>query len=328
MTRLLRTAVVVVAVVAGELVARIPWAGRAPPPVHPGSPTGFEADEAGTERRAHRALREALEEGPLTILALGPLTNLAGVLTRHPHLLSNVESVVAVMGRRTGHVFHPAEGAGGGILFGHGPVFRDFNVARDPSAVSALVGTGVPIVLVPYDAARSVELGPDLLGRMTASGGPRAWVARRATGWLDHWRDDIGRDGFYPFDLLAAAYVLDPGAFRCAKVRAWTGRDPALPDAPWTGASLLVTQDPADIVDPSSVGEARYCPEVHERLSAALRRTLLLGLGIGTRDVSAALRSQARNPRWRRRRRRSRAGGENPAPRASPAFLRPDRGPD
>jgi hypothetical protein len=61
------------------------------------------------------------------VVALGPLTNLAAVLDARPELRSRVARVVAVMGRRPGHVFHPAEGAGGGLLFGHGPVFRDFN---------------------------------------------------------------------------------------------------------------------------------------------------------------------------------------------------------
>ncbi len=25
----------------------------------------------------------------------------------------------------------------------------------------------------------------------------------------DFWKEDVGRDGFYPFDLLAAAYMLE-----------------------------------------------------------------------------------------------------------------------
>ena len=42
-----------------------------------------------------------------------------------------VVRLVSVMGRRPGHIFHPSEGEGDGILFGHGPVFRDLNFDLD-----------------------------------------------------------------------------------------------------------------------------------------------------------------------------------------------------
>lgn len=45
--------------------------------------------------------------------------------------------VVAVMGRRPGHRFHPSQNvATGAMLFGHGPVFGDLNAVLDPKAVS------------------------------------------------------------------------------------------------------------------------------------------------------------------------------------------------
>ena len=77
-------------------------------------------------------LVKALDQGPLTLIALGPLTNLDAVLHGRPELRAKVGRLVAVMGRRPGHLFHPAEGEGkGGILFGHGPVFSDFNFEQD-----------------------------------------------------------------------------------------------------------------------------------------------------------------------------------------------------
>ena len=46
----------------------------------------------------------ALEQGPLVILAPGPLTNLATLFRGRPYLTSNVPQIVAVMGRRGGHL--------------------------------------------------------------------------------------------------------------------------------------------------------------------------------------------------------------------------------
>src|SRR3546814_931153 len=120
------------------------------------------------------------------------------------------------MGRWPGHLFHPAEGAGDGILFGHGPVFRDFNFEKDRAAATLVLGMRLPTTLVPYDAARNLSLTGADLARMEADGGAAAWVASRARGWLDFWKKDIGRDGFYPFDLLAGVYTVEPRLFDCA----------------------------------------------------------------------------------------------------------------
>jgi purine nucleosidase len=181
-------------------------------------------------------LRAALEQGPLTLLALGPLTHIAAVLSERPELRHNVARLVAVMGRRPGHLFHPAEGAGGGMLLGHGPVFRDFNFAMDPEAARQVVAMQLPTTLLPYDAARGVQLTAAELDRL---GRTVPWVVERSRGWLEYWREDIGRDGFYPFDLLAAAYVLEPSAFRCVSARMRVAEDRTM-WFPWRPEALLV----------------------------------------------------------------------------------------
>ncbi|HEU5039888.1 MAG TPA: nucleoside hydrolase [Gemmatimonadales bacterium] len=243
-----------------------------PPPVHRGSAKPL--DETRQPAAAGEALRRALEEGPLTIVALGPLTNVAAALQRAGELRRNVVRVVAVMGRRPGHLFHPAEGAGGGMLFGHGPVFTDFNFAQDQRAAAWLVGSGLPITLVPYEAARQVTLrGPDLdaVERASPAG---AWVVARSRAWLDYWKDDVGRDGFYPFDLVGAAYALAPELFDCADVRARVARDERLWG--WLGAppALMVGPDSSLQAESRAEGTARYCPG----LRPALYHRLMEGL--------------------------------------------------
>ncbi len=226
-------------------------------------------------RDAVAALRAALTEGPLLILALGPLTNIAAALEDRPDLWPNVARVVAVMGRRPGHLFHPAEGEGGGSLFGHGPIFRDFNFAMDPGAAAALLGMEIPIVLVPYVAAREIEITAPDLDALAAAGGAPAWVAARARGWLEYWREDIGRNGFYPFDAVAAAYVRDAGLLRCADVTAWVGDDPTMFVPFWNPPALLVAQSRRYVEDPQVIADARYCPAPADNLNATLREWLI-----------------------------------------------------
>lgn len=207
------------------------------------------------------ALAAALRAAPLTLLALGPLTNVAAVLRAHPELKSRIERIVAVMGRRPGHRFHPSEGARGGsspMLFGHGPIFSDFNVAQDRTAVRDVLNTGVPITLVPYDVGRRVVLGPRDLDRIAAVGSAGAWVAAASRDWLHYWEEDVGIKGFYPFDLVAAARLLLPARFTCAQVHAWLGRDPQLSLFDREPA-LLVTQDRPVPDHAIAQAPAQYC---------------------------------------------------------------------
>ena len=255
-----------------DLVERV--AGRSDILVHSGSPTALTAERTISVEPAHAALERALERGPLTIVGLGPLTNVAATLRKRPDLAGNIGLLVSVMGRRPGHVFHPAEGrSSSGILFGHGPVFRDFNFSKDRTSASIVLGLVERISLTPYEAAREVMVTRRDLARMR--GGPRAaaWLAERAGPWLDYWEGDVGLPGFYPFDALAALYVLRPQQFRCAKALAWIAKDDRLP-VPWrvalgsTGLLVGLESDRPQITRAS--GSVTYCGGVGDGLKDVL----------------------------------------------------------
>jgi inosine-uridine nucleoside N-ribohydrolase len=249
---------------AHELTALLRQEGASIGPLHRG------AAQAGDTASAPAvgALREALAEGPLTIVALGPLTNIAAALAGRPDLQRSVARLIVVMGRTPGHLFHPSEGEGDGMLFGHGPVFRDFNLELDPEAAARLLAMELPATLVPYTVARQVRLSGADLERLDAGGGSASWVASRARGWLGYWEEAIGLDGFYPFDLLAAAYALQPALFSCAPVQARVERDRTLWGRFYGPEALLVEELGERDTDTS--GEALYCPDsdarVHEWL--------------------------------------------------------------
>jgi inosine-uridine nucleoside N-ribohydrolase len=226
------------------------------------------------------ALQAALAKSQLTIVALGPLTNVAAALEGRIDLHPRVTTVIAVMGRRTGHWFHPTEGSGSGTLFGHGPVFRDFNFAKDPRAAAAILRMNLPVVFVPYEAARHVEISERWLNQLSADGPGSSWVAARCRDWLAYWRQDIGRDGFCPFDAVAAAYVRDPSQLLCAEVTAWVGVDPTTFVPFWDPPALLVAQSREHIKDPQVVGHARYCVSTIEQFDRNLRRWLTGALDI------------------------------------------------
>lgn len=227
---------------------------------------------------AQTALQAALTEGPLTIVALGPLTNIAESLRERPDLIRNVGRLVAVMGRRPGHLFHPTEGRGTGILFGHGPVFRDFNFDKDRAAAREIVAMKLPVTLIPYEAARQVHLGTTDLDELEEAGGAAAWVAQRARGWLSFWVNVVGLDGFYPFDALAAAYAIAPTLFDCADAGMWVARDARRGGSRFGSEALLVGPRPelesGRAEKPLASESAYYCP----RMSPTMHDWLMVRL--------------------------------------------------
>jgi purine nucleosidase len=259
-----------------ELSARLAVAGFRVPPVHRGQDSPTSANEESPTPAEH-AIRNALADAPMVIMALGPLSNIAAVLRGNPDLAPRIERIVAVMGQREGHVFHPVEGGTAAMLLGHGPVFQDFNFVQDSAAAAQLLALGLPLTLIPYEAASEVALTkPDLDALRRAGAGAR-WVAEKSRPWLAFWREDIRQEGFFPFDLVAAAYLLHPALFRCAQVSAsiephsWFWR--------WRlGASgLFVGQDREEADDP--LHRVVYCPRpgagLHDAILADLIRAPL-----------------------------------------------------
>ena len=203
---------------------------------------------------SREALRAALAAGPLTILALGPLTNVADALEARPDLHHNVTRLVVVMGHLPGHLFHPSEASGRGMLMGHGPIFRDLNFDKDEAAARSILQMQLPLTLIPYDASIHAGITTADLQALVRQGPALSWVAGTAKGWLEFWKSDIGQPGFYPFDWVAAAYVTEPQLFNCAETSVWIATEWAFWIYP--RESLLV----GTLVDrPHAI--ALYCPQ-------------------------------------------------------------------
>jgi inosine-uridine nucleoside N-ribohydrolase len=141
------------------------------------------------------AVRTASE--PLTLIALGPLTNVALALERAPRVLAGLGRLV-VMG---GAVDVP----------GNVTPTAEFNIHVDPEAAAAVLAGGLRLDLVPLDAThRAVLLRTDLEAALRRRPGP---VAQRVASFTDYaLRVDQkrGGTGMPLHDPLAVAAALDP----------------------------------------------------------------------------------------------------------------------
>ncbi len=103
--------------------------------------------------------------GELTVLTTGPLTNLAAILTDMPELARGLRRVVVT----------------GGAVWARGDVggAAEFNFHRDPAAAEVVLGSGLPLTIVPLDVTNYIMLDESHLARLaSANGGPGPVLAR------------------------------------------------------------------------------------------------------------------------------------------------------
>jgi purine nucleosidase len=136
----------------------------------------------------------------LTIVATGPLTNIATALLRDPDLAKNVERLV-IMG-----------GAYGLTPYGYGNVTpaAEFNIYVDPEAASIVLRSGIPITCVGLDVTTDPKatLTKDLWYKIERSENVAARLASRIT---KHFMTKFGF--IHLHDPMAVAAVVDPTLF-------------------------------------------------------------------------------------------------------------------
>lgn len=162
------------------------------------------AEASGFDRKtqAVRALADELSVRPLTILALGPLTNIAALLKQHPDVHERIQSIICVAGRRPGQKFNysPED------TFS----FPDFNFENDPDAMQVLLDSDIEIVLAPWEVSSHVWIRQADLDALASSGKSGAYLAEKSKSWIGMWKRNFKFDGFNPFDTLGVVWVTHP----------------------------------------------------------------------------------------------------------------------
>lgn len=82
-------------------------------------------------------------QDPVTIVATGPLTNLARLIRARPDLLPRIEAIVLM---------------GGAIGEGNWTASAEFNIWADPEAAAAVIGSGRPVAMMPLEVTHQARL--------------------------------------------------------------------------------------------------------------------------------------------------------------------------
>jgi inosine-uridine nucleoside N-ribohydrolase len=158
---------------------------------------GAELPEPAMALDPRAAVELMAERGPATVVATGPLTNVAALLERSPQTVQEI----VWMGGSTGR--------------GNTRPYAEFNALVDPEAAEIVFSSGVPLTMVGLNLTHQAQATPEVVERLRAVGNP---AAQAAIGWLsffaDTYRTVYGMAGPPVHDACALALVIDSSVVR------------------------------------------------------------------------------------------------------------------
>ena len=140
---------------------------------------------------------EKYRDEKITICALGPLTNIARVLTKNPGVTGSIEEIVLM----------------GGGFFEGGNITpaAEFNIYVDPEAAKIVLDSGVKITMLPLDVTHKTLVQRDFLEKLRKSGKNSAIEAAKLLDFFERYDvEKYGSQGGPLHDPNVIAYLLRP----------------------------------------------------------------------------------------------------------------------
>ena len=131
----------------------------------------------------------------VTIVAIGPLTNIARLLTAHPECRELIEQIVLMGG-----------------CFGFGDLV-DTNFAVDPEAVQIVFAGAIPLTVVPLDTTRTTHMSQERWERILKACTDKD-LADSLRHWINPWlafsQQTRPVDGMWVHDLVTLFALTNP----------------------------------------------------------------------------------------------------------------------
>lgn len=157
-------------------------------------------------RSALDAMRDVLAraEEKMTIIATGPLTNVAVLLMSFPELKSKIDCISLMGGACFGGNWTPA---------------AEFNIYVDPEAADIVFRSGIPIIMSGLDVTNKAQMFQEDIDRIRRIGNETSKImaplleffASKATPYFLAGEGHV--EGLHMHDPCAVAYLLDPTLF-------------------------------------------------------------------------------------------------------------------
>jgi purine nucleosidase len=186
--------------------------------------------------------------GEITLVAIGPLTNIALSILREPEIIRNVKQLVLM---------------GGVTRLGDNalelPVI-EHNIKCDPEAASVVFSSGIPITMVGLDVTMKVKIGSKEIEQLIATGKPlNLALAEVMTRWLKF----IQKDRTAMHDPLAVAILLDRSLVMTRQMKVKVEFDHHEP----SGTTVAVPAEDGNVAVCLDVDSGRFIDLLLNRLS-------------------------------------------------------------
>jgi len=168
---------------------------------------GLVGTELHNQRTADKVIADALHESPgkVTIIALGPLTNIARVLQREQDLAGMIDRIIMM----------------GGSVDGIGNITpaAEFNIYCDPEAARIVFQSPTTKTLIPLDVTNRVSFDLDFVDELPSATTRVGSLMRKVVPQLFRsYRQHLGQEGIHLHDALAVLYSVHPELFETVEM--------------------------------------------------------------------------------------------------------------
>jgi len=163
---------------------------------------GLVSSQLARQHPAEKLICDEVRSAPgeVTLICLGPLTNVAAALAREPQLISMLGRLVIM----------------GGAVNGIGSVTAaaEFNMYFDPHSARQVFRSPTTKTLIPLDVTTQVTWSLDLLDQLPPESTRAGNLLRKTLPFLFRtYRREMGLEGIHLHDAVAMAAVLHPELF-------------------------------------------------------------------------------------------------------------------
>ena len=131
--------------------------------------------------------------GEITVVAIGPLTNIAHTIQLYPDFAQSVAEIVIMGG-----------------VFQLDSYLKDTNFAVDPEAAKIVIESGANITLAPLDVTTQTLLTHQDLDKLQSFANPLAdFIVRTSRPWMDYSIQTRQLAGCWIHDVLCVAKLID-----------------------------------------------------------------------------------------------------------------------
>ncbi|MED4602070.1 nucleoside hydrolase [Paenibacillus validus] len=187
--------------------------------------------------------------GEITLVPIGPLTNIAVAIIREPRIVEHVKEIILMGGvTRLGN---------NGIELP--PI--EHNVKCDPEAASLVFSSGAPIVMVGLDVTMKVRITSKEKDELYASGDPLNIALAQS---IEKWLRFRGKDWTAMHDPLAVSLLVDRSIVQTQRMNIRVEYDHRHP----TGQTVAVFSEDANVEIGLEVDNERFIRLLMDRLLA------------------------------------------------------------